>query len=224
MSKHYTKKTSLKKWNDIRSRLLWHAWENATCAWDTLAPAWVHVTHSLFKSQSRIFYICETLGMLEKMCRTDTFSDTSEAYRIISQNEPACQFVKHIFLQGISTFPLVMNFLNFLSCIISYEYGVTHCAKVKFAGKAYLSHMFEQWNWFLRILKNIFQLHIDVCHFLKDVKFPRERSRINLRWARLNIGSNTATLWEGQESWSKKPQNFGNGRGQTPEKETLTFI
>ena len=55
--------------------------------------------------------------------------------------------------------------------------------------------VFEQWNWFLPILKNIFQLHIDVCHFLKDVKFPGEHSRINLRWA-LKIGSNTATfLW-----------------------------
>ena len=78
--------------------------------------------------------------------------------------------------------------------------------------------VFEQWNWFLPILKNIFQLHIDVCHFLKDVKFPGEHSRINLRWA-LKIGSNTATfLWNkifrkksntlSRDNNSKKPQIF----------------
>ena len=86
-------------------------------------------------------------------------------------------------------------------------------ARVKVACEAYLSYLFEQWNWFLQILKDVFHLHIDVCHFLKDVKFPRERSRFNLRWG-LNIGSNTATKrgQKFQNMFLKKEQNSQDKR------------
>ena len=86
-------------------------------------------------------------------------------------------------------------------------------ARVKVACEAYLSYLFEQWNWFLRILKDVFHLHIDVCHFLKDVKFPRERSRFKLRWG-LNIGSNTATKrgQKFQKTFLKKEQNSQDKR------------
>ena len=62
-------------------RLLWHAWGNVTCAWDT--PAWVNMTHTVFfavgAGQSIIYiFILRDKACSRKWVFSETFSDASE--------------------------------------------------------------------------------------------------------------------------------------------------
>ena len=150
-------------------------------------------THQPIRGPERPFRCLDWSNRLTIHVKCFHFSRTGQFY--------SCKHILNIELRGEWNFFILIGHIFFYtSHYVNIAPLRPQSARVKVACEAYLSYLFEQWNWFLQILKDVFHLHIDVCHFLKDVKFPRERSRFNLRWG-LNIGSNTAT---------KRGQKFQN--------------